>query len=518
MSRLKKFTASLFSGYLALAANIAYSVALIPIALHYLSKPEFGLWNVALQISGYIMLIDLGMSGSISRVLIDHKDDPEGGAYGGLIKTGALVGVVQGVIVVCVGGALAVPLGYLLDVPVELRRDLTILIAAQSALLGVSFATRIFYHLLVAHQRYDIANYCQMVTYGLSIAGMWACFAAGWGVFSLLAVQAASAILTILVTWLACVKLKLFPKAGQWGRASWESFKSLFSYGRDLFLYSVGMQFIGASQVIILTRFMGLEVAAVWSVGSKIYNMLGQIIWRIQDYAGPPLAEMFVQGQPERMLNRLRDLAVLTTNLSIAAGVMIAVCNTSFMQVLTSGKIEWAPANDLLLGFWLIVGTAMRAHITLAGAIKRFGFFSYIFLIEGCLFLGLNIALRNLDGITRMITLSILCTACLSLPYAHWRTRRYFSLPWREVVGWYESSGQLALRLVPVAMATWWATRGLEPVLKVALNGFICGTLGAFILVRYGLGEDLKGDIAGKLPSPIRRLFLTLSGRKLQPA
>ena len=99
MSRLKKFTRSLFAGYLLLGANIFYTLASVPLALHYLGKAEFGLWALVSQISGYIGLIDLGMAGSVSRILIDHKDDRRNGAYGGVIQAGddITLGIVAGI-------------------------------------------------------------------------------------------------------------------------------------------------------------------------------------------------------------------------------------------------------------------------------------------------------------------------------------------------------------------------------------------------------------------------------------
>src|SRR5271154_497317 len=149
MSRVKKFTRSLLSGYVALGANIFYTLASVPLALHYLGKAEFGLWANVSQISGFIGLIDLGMSGSVSRILIDHKDDRQNGAYGGVIQTGALVGLVQGALIVLAGTALSALAGSLLRVPPELRREFVWLMIGQSALLGLAFASRIFNHLLL---------------------------------------------------------------------------------------------------------------------------------------------------------------------------------------------------------------------------------------------------------------------------------------------------------------------------------------------------------------------------------
>ena len=103
MSRLKKFTRSLMSGYLMLGVNIFYTLASVPLALHYLSIPEFGLWALTQQVANFIALIDLGMSSSIGRILIDHKDNRSNGRYGGTLKSGILVGLAQGLIVLIVG-------------------------------------------------------------------------------------------------------------------------------------------------------------------------------------------------------------------------------------------------------------------------------------------------------------------------------------------------------------------------------------------------------------------------------
>lgn len=412
------------------------------------------------------------------------------------------------------GIIVAYPLGHLLDVPANLRRDLTLLISGQSVLLGITFAARIYYQLLIAHQRYDIVNYCNGIMFVFSLFGMWGGFEAGWGIYSLLAVQAVGAVFTVLGTWYACVRLGLLPSRGQWGRASWQEFKGLFSYGRDVFVYTIGMQIIFASQTALLTRLAGLEVAAVWSVCSRIFNLLGMIIWRMHDYAAPALAEMLVQGQKDRLLTRLRDLTLLTTNLSVAGGVMMALCNTSFVQIWTRGRIEWSPGNDWLLLIWLVLVTMMRSHVTLAIAIKHFGRLSYAFLFEGALFIGLNVIIQRGDGIARMLVISILCTAAISLPAVLIRTKNYFRIPWSDLAAWHQSTWNLTLILLPAAGLLLWATHGLEPIWRLIINASAGGLFGVFALVRFGLGDSLQSDIAGKLPMPFRRMFLSLSGRE----
>ena len=75
MSRFKRFAHSLVSGYVLLGANMLYTLASVPLAWHFLSKDQFGLWFTTATIGGYIVLLDFGMGGSVARILIDTKLD-----------------------------------------------------------------------------------------------------------------------------------------------------------------------------------------------------------------------------------------------------------------------------------------------------------------------------------------------------------------------------------------------------------------------------------------------------------
>src|SRR5437879_701771 len=224
MSRFKKLTHSLASGYLFLGATTFQALVSVRLALHYLSLKEFGLWNLVLQISGYLLLIDLGMSGSISRILIDHKDRPADRVYGAIIKTGAVVLLTQGVIIALGGTVLSFWLPSLFAAPAGHQRDFQLLVAGQCVVMGSLFVGRIFNHILQAHQRYDACNYALMAGVVVNLGVMWLGFAMGWGLYSLLVASAVGQLATTGLTGMAVIGLNLFPPAGAWGRANRKTF------------------------------------------------------------------------------------------------------------------------------------------------------------------------------------------------------------------------------------------------------------------------------------------------------
>jgi O-antigen/teichoic acid export membrane protein len=513
MSRLKKFTRSLMAGYMQLGANIFYTLASVPLALHYLGKAEFGLWALVSQLGGYILLIDLGMSSSIGRILIDHKDDRASGAYGGAIKTGTLVCWAQAVIIILAGSALSFLAGSLLHVQAELRSDFVWLMIGQSALLGISFASRIFGNVLIAHQRLDIGSYGAAAGFFLNLAATWLGFALGWGVFSILLGQGIMTLGNVIVSVFGCVRLNLLPSAGEWGHVSRAQFHEMFAFGQGFFLMTLGNQLIGASQTILLTRLLGLETAAVWTICTRIYNMLILIVWRIADYSVPALSEMVVRREHARLLARFRDIAVLMASLGLLCGTLFALNNSAFVQVWTAGKIQWPMINNVLLGAYFLAGTLQKAHSYLIGATKELHFLRFIYLVEGSVFIGLNLLFRRQESMTLMLGLSLLCILSFSLPYSLFRTRHYFGLSWREFLNWLKPMLRLAGWLLPLALVIGWLGRGLPPLGQFALGITVPGLWGGIMFLRHGLEPAFRSEMIGKLPVQLQLLACRLAVR-----
>jgi len=518
MSRLKKFTRSLFSGYFMLGANFFYTFGSVPLAMHYLGTKEFGLWAFVSSISGYINLIDLSMSASVGRILIDHKDDRQTGVYGSVIKTGALVGLVQGVLVVLVGTVISMLVGSLLRVPVELRGEFVWLLIGQTALLSITFVMRIFNQLLFAHQRLDITNYSSSAFFFLNLGAMWAGFAGGLGIYSFLIGQAVMNLGNIVVNAVCCMRLGLLPRAGEWGVASWTSFRELFAFGQGLFLVSVGTQLISTSQTMLLTGLLGLEAAAVWNVCTRAYVMLTMLVWRVLDYSAPALSEMVVRGEREKLLGRLRDITVLMASLSVVGGALFAMGNAPFVQVWMRGKIYWPQVNNVLLALWFFFSTIMRIHTGFVGITKRFGFLRFIFLIEGFAFVSLNLLFRDASSMTLMLVFSFICTLACSLPYGLWRTRQYFGINWSELAGWFRPTWQMTWRLVPLVAMVWWLTHGLTSKWQFASNIALSGLCGLVLLLRYGLDETLKNEFIQRAPAWMQKFLVTVFCQRYNPA
>jgi O-antigen/teichoic acid export membrane protein len=508
VSRFKRFTHSLFSGYILLGVNILYTFASVPLALHYLSKQEIGLWGVVTQIVGYLVLVDLGMASSISRILIDHKDRPNDGVYGAIIKTGALVLLVQGAIIAIAGLVVSFWLAGLFHVPAEHRHQFQVLVAGHCLVLGSVFVGRMFNHLLLAHQRYDASNYAQIGALVINFAALWLCFHGSLGLYSLLVAYAANVFFSTIFSLGAVIGLKLLPPAGAGGRANLKTFHELFAYGREVFLLSVGWQLVNASQLLVIGRTVGFEAAGIWSIATKPFTMAQQVVYRLLDFSGAGLAEMIVRREQERLRARVRDVVIVSASFAVWVGLTVALCNHDFLVLWTQNRVSWKISSDWLMGLMVIAYATTRCYIGFIGLTKDIRAMKYMYPLEGVVFIGLSVWATRSWGMNGIIASAVVTNLLCSGWYGFVRTKEYFGISRsRQLLAWMRWPLGCLLSMAAIFAALGWADAGLDPVRRLSLNATVAVLVGFGLFWQLGLTQQLRLEavaLLGKLRDRIK--------------
>jgi O-antigen/teichoic acid export membrane protein len=506
MPRLKNYTRSMMSSTAALGAAVLYNLAAVPLALHYLSKAEFGLWALSLQIAGYITLVDLGMGSSVTRILIDHKDNRASGHYGGVIQSGFWVGAVQAAIILAVGFALVWFLGTWLKVQPDLARPFFWLMVGQVLLTAATFITRLFNQLLYGWQRIDVMNYSGMSQLVVGFAALWLAFHVGWGIFSLLAGAAAAWAWGVGFNLIACYRFGLIPKAGEWGHPTRARFHELFSFGAEVFVITAGVQLITASQTVLVSRQLGLEAAALWVVMTKAFILVISVVYKIAGNAMPAFSEMHARGDLERFWHRYQGLFLAANALAVFCGVMFAACNGPFVNLWTHGRFAWPAINNVLLGAWMVMAIQQSAHSQIVITLKQIGPLKYIFLAEGIVFVGAALIILPSTGLTGMLVCSLAATILFTWAGGVWRIAQLSGLGWKPLVwDWQKPALRMLAVLATCGLALGWFLHGAPDWLQLVVNGSVLTIVGLWAALRFALPASLVTEIAQKLPSAMQR-------------
>jgi O-antigen/teichoic acid export membrane protein len=408
MSRSKRFITGILSGYGSIAANIVVAMASIPLALHYLDKEHFGLWALAAQINGYLMLIDAGMNGAVSRFIADHKDDVNGGEYGSQLLTGGSVFAIQGLLIASVGIGFSWFAPSIFAIPENLTNDFRGLLMLLAGFTGFSVASRSFGAPLWAFNRYDVLNNLSTLSILVNLILLWYGFRSNWGVFSFAIAQVPMLFISPATCVWVCHRNRYYPMAGHWGKVSFSIFKQTFHYGKDALMIQLGSQLINASQIMIITRLVSLEAAATFAVSIKIYTMGMMLIVNPISVAGPGLTELYVRGEITRFIQRYWEIIALTLAVSTLVAVGIATGNRSFVNLWTHGRIEWPWTGDLILALLIVLRTLNGCFLNLFGLTKNWQPVRYVYLAEGLVFVPCAVMLAKPYGVSGVLIASLI--------------------------------------------------------------------------------------------------------------
>jgi O-antigen/teichoic acid export membrane protein len=498
-NRTRRLIVAVGAGYLALAANVLSTGLSIPVALHYLKASDFGLWAVVTQVAGYLTLLDFGFAQSVSRVLIDFKDEAKAGTYGAVFKAAFIVFALLGLMIVACGACAGPLLAKLLGVSASQSADFSSLLLLQCIILGVNMLAQPFGLPLWSHQRLDIIHYTNIAVHLASLLALWTALNAGCSYFSLGYAGLAGVTIYTLSTAFFSIHFKLVPHPRYWGPLKLQLLREVAGLSRDFFVLSVAAQLTSATQLVVVSHFLGFGAAGVWSICTKAFSMTQQLISRLFDSSSPALSEMVARGELARLQYRLAHIVSLSAVLAGIFAVLGAAGNRDFVFVWTGGRITWDAGNDLAAAVCLFVFCVSRCYTGMTGVTKLVGRYKYYALAEGVLVIAFSFILAQPLKFTGVFIASLIANLLCSTLFGSRFVSRYFSLPWRQVTwGWLKRSFAFILSF-SVCCDALFLLPGAERGWRLFLVLGTAGLIGVGLAWSVGLDPHLRLELAGYL-------------------
>lgn len=506
MSRLRHFTRGVASSWLATFVTVVYALLSVPLALKYLTVEEFGLLVLLQQVASYFALVDFGMTGATARLLIDHKDRPHDGRYGAFIMAGGAVCILQAAIILILGlvGAPLIVRAFSIsaqhyDVAVYLLRWLAAGFALGSAL-------RIFSSVLYANRRVDLVVLFMSLVPLLGLGFMWLVLAGGMGLRGMAYAFFPPAVIAGTACVAAVFWLGMMPAKGAWQLPSWHQFREMLLLGKDMFLINVGNQILEASQLMIVARTMGLGAAAVWSVSTKLFTLVFQLVTKVEGTAIVFFSEMMVRGERERLALRFRNIYQLTAGLAVVALAAVAAINPSFVTAWAKPELAWASAFGLLMAISTYLNCLTKCQMDLIMHSKDIRSLRYVYFLEAVGFVILAVLGSAKFGFTGILGAAIVCALVFRGLYTIRRTADYFRIaPSALYWAWLRRSFLAAALLLPfVLFAPQIAAAALHPWAAVALTTAWIGVPVVLVLTFVALPRDVRVEIAGRFTPLLR--------------
>lgn len=267
--QVNQIRAGVALSYIYLAAVSAIQLIYLPIALRLMGDSEYGLYQVAVSLVGYLKLLNMGMIGSYVRFYTQQKQ-----------KGSEAVARLNGMyfIVYTTMGMIALAAAWVISMDPELvfgtkfsaeeLRRAQILVRILSVQMLFVFLSYVFKSYITVHERYvfdKLWSILLLVTdpiFSIILLG------AGWGSIGVVLVPALLSIVDAVVAVLYCFK-KLNMRLA-FRQLQWSIMGKVWVFSLFLFLNSLIDQLNMSVDKLLLGRLWGGVQVAVYSLGYTI--------------------------------------------------------------------------------------------------------------------------------------------------------------------------------------------------------------------------------------------------------
>jgi O-antigen/teichoic acid export membrane protein len=273
-----------------------------------------------------------------------------------------------------------------------------------------------------------------------------------------------------------------------------------------MFLINLGGQILDASQLMIVARTMGLGAAAVWSVSTKLFTLIYQLVTKVEGTAIVIFSEMMVRGEMPLLARRFRQVYQLTAGLAAVSLAVAVGINPYFTAAWAEPALVWPAGLGLLLAAVTYLNCVTRCHVDLVMHSKAIRGLRFVYFFEALGFVILAVAASGRIGFSGVLLPALLCAIVFRGIYTTRRTADYFAIPASTVSGfWLVRSLLVFTGLLPFALTTGWvAGLAVNPWIKLALAAAWTGIPAALALLTVALPRDVRAEFLGRLLPALR--------------
>lgn len=422
-----------FAGYVAMVSTMVVGFITVPLALSFLSAAEFGLWRVAGQSLGYLLLLDLGVSWSASRMLMEPLRSGDSGELDSWWTV--IVGVlsVQALLVAGLGFAGTDWIIASFELPPDLVPAAHLLWTGMILINAIQLPFRAYSGILYCQNRWYVMHLVTIISSWLNLVVFVALLAAGFRTSAYLIASAVAIGSNVVLLWYSVRKsgqrLRLAPRL-----FDRDKLRILLRYSSGIFLLALAAQITFMSQAIIVNKMLGLEAVTVFAVSFTSFTVIAQLMRRAFDAYSPRWMQLFVEGNKQSVWTQWNHVMAWLLPATGIGAMGILVFNRSFSMWYGGPVNHVGRFFDLLLAVCLVMYVFMFASAFVFHLSARIKGWCIAGLADAVLQMATGILLTRWFGISGVLLGALIGPAMISIPFLILRAPREFGISRREMM------------------------------------------------------------------------------------
>jgi len=311
-------TKNVSTRYLAIAAEMAVGLLVLPFNVAHLGKAGYGLWMLTTSITAYFSVLDLGYSGALVKFVAQYRAKRDLHGLNQILSTTFYLFVLFGVVTYLAAIVIAVFLGNVLNIAPDQLYVGRVVLLVTSVHFAMGTAFSVYGAVINGFQRYDINNITGTISSVLVAIVNVVVLSLGYGLIELVV---ATTIVRVLTYWVYRANAyRVFPGL----KLSFANFRR--ARLREVTSFSVFMLAIDwankmnySIDAIVIGIVLGTTAVAVWSVAQRLAEVTQRLTNQLNDILFPNVVDHSASSRTDR----LQAILLIGTRLSLATVIPI---------------------------------------------------------------------------------------------------------------------------------------------------------------------------------------------------
>jgi O-antigen/teichoic acid export membrane protein len=340
------------ASYLAFISTTVTGLISIPLAVHFLTKEEMGLWAVISVSAGYLNFMELGLGHATGRKMADGivaKDKFEIDRWWTLSR---IVLAVQGILIVLIGLAFTPLFMSQMAAGFPDQRQAAFLVVTMVVIQGIKLPFLGVEGILIAQERFHWIPLRQSLIFWAQLAAFAAGLFSGFGLYSMLWAEVATLIVAWSLNWALLARSE--PRLG-WDTSGlqWARIRSLFGFSLNIACVGILEGVVKSLPVMILGKVGGLALVPVYTLSVKVSTVLSSLGKRNYHSFYPALQRIFIEGNHAAFRAKFSSVGILTVATGLGIAGFILCFNRTAVEMLAKPEFYAGP----LATTWFAVAT-----------------------------------------------------------------------------------------------------------------------------------------------------------------
>jgi O-antigen/teichoic acid export membrane protein len=398
MSLKRTLVRNIASNWAGYAVQVAVAFFLTPFILHALGEARYGVWTLAIGLTGYYGLLDLGFSAGVTQYLTRYLAARDIERLNRTASSGVVALTCCGAVVLIGSLVIAFNASALFQIPAGAAKEVALVIAIMGVSVAMQFGFFTYSAVFTAVQRFDLSNGIGVATRILSAGATVVCLKSGYGLVGLSIVLAGTNLIDYLLRWRVARRLipsmKISPAL-----VTGQSIGEVMKFGIWNFVTAGSGRLISYTDSLVIAAFMPVAAVVPFAIAANLRSYFDEIFVRVGFVFFPAATELDAQGNRPGLANLYLVSSKFMFLGSILCGSMGILWAGDFFRLwLGAAYAEPVGYSSVASIFYLLilgsmVSVAQRIGYQVLMGIREVGLLAALFAAEGVTNLVMSIVL-----------------------------------------------------------------------------------------------------------------------------